>query len=318
MPKLSPTACSASTATTHTAEMSVIFSSKHGFSMPFKHYLTTFASIILLLYGQVSLWAAPNPPAAPKPGCTSLKCHSDRINNANVHPAKLPCQACHKANNTSHPDDKTINFTTTQTACNGCHPEIHDHDYQHPPVAANACLTCHLVHGSKESNYINGQGKLSCYKCHNRVVKEGETHIHGEIAKDRCSSCHTVHGSRYPALLRANYSLDFFNDFTENTYKLCFRCHKIDLLLHPRTSYNTKFRDGKKNLHYIHVNIKSKGRSCSSCHRTHASKLPFLMAESVPFGKWQLPINFKATLTGGTCSPGCHAPESYSRVLGKR
>jgi len=36
--------------------------------------------------------------------------------------------------------------------------------------------------------------------------------------------------------------------------------------------------------------------------------------DSVPFGKWEMPIKFVKNETGGSCSPGCHKPYSYDRV----
>jgi hypothetical protein len=38
-----------------------------------------------------------------------------------------------------------------------------------------------------------------------------------------------------------------------------------------------------------------------------------LIADSVPFGKWSLPLKFVKTETGGSCAPGCHKPQSYDR-----
>jgi len=74
------------------------------------------------------------------------------------------------------------------------------------------------------------------------------------------------------------------------------------------TDEATGFRNGERNLHWVHVNKKTKGRTCRTCHEVHASKRPRLVAESVPFGKrgWRLPLNFEKTETGGSCQPGCH------------
>ena len=279
--------------------------------MVFKKLIISFWAIIFSLHlFHTSVWAGPD-----SSGCTSTQCHETMQEGGSLHPADRQCGQCHETNNSTHPDSATINFSTTTAPCTGCHPEITDHDYLHPPVAAGDCLSCHIVHGQKRNNYINEQEKLFCYNCHNSVVAEGETVLHGEIADNKCTACHTVHGSSYPNLLRGNYSLSFFNDYSDKQYEFCFRCHKVDLLLHPKTSYNTKFRNAKKNLHFVHVNKKTKGRSCSSCHRTHASRLPHLMAGTVPFGDWQLPINFQPMDNGGKCSPGCHGPESYNRSL---
>jgi len=34
----------------------------------------------------------------------------------------------------------------------------------------------------------------------------------------------------------------------------------------------------------------------------------------VPFGAWDMPINFEVQPDGGSCAPGCHDPRSYNRV----
>ena len=75
----------------------------------------------------------------------------------------------------------------------------------------------------------------------------------------------------------------------------------------------TDFRNGEDNLHYLHVKDDTRGRTCRACHATHASDLPKNIRETVPYGMWELPIGFKKTDTGGSCSPGCHLPKSYDR-----
>ena len=37
------------------------------------------------------------------------------------------------------------------------------------------------------------------------------------------------------------------------------------------------------------------------------------MRDSVPYGNWTMPINFKRTETGGSCAPGCHKAFAYDR-----
>lgn len=275
--------------------------------------LSAIISMVLFFTMQTTAWAATN-----AKGCTSEQCHPTMQKNAKTHPIDKQCIQCHKTNKSKHPDKETVNFSIPEHPCNGCHPKILDHDYLHPPVAANDCLKCHLVHGNKRNNYVHEQKTIICYNCHKDVIISGKTVLHGEISDNKCSSCHTTHGSSFPRLLRGSYSLNFFNDYTDKAYQFCFRCHKKDLLIHPRTSYNTKFRDGKKNLHFKHVNKKNKGHSCATCHRTHASTLPHLIAQTVTFGEWQLPINFVPNKNGGKCSPGCHATRSYDRSLVKK
>ena len=75
----------------------------------------------------------------------------------------------------------------------------------------------------------------------------------------------------------------------------------------------TGFRNGTKNLHLVHVADPKRGRTCRACHSTHASTNPMHMAETVPFGNWQMPIDFTRTRTGGSCASGCHRKLSYDR-----
>ncbi len=249
-------------------------------------------------------------PAATAANCQTAKCHL----GLTTHPSASKCLACHSLKAAGHPDKKQKS-TLKAYNCLKCHKTTVDYGYLHAPVAAGDCLSCHNPHASKNSMYIDRQGaKIICYKCHSSVVRKTDTVLHGPVKNDKCQLCHTPHGSYFPNLLKGEYSTKYFNDYTADTYKFCFRCHKIDLLLYPTTSYNTNFRDGKKNLHYLHTH-RPRGIACKLCHRVHASRQPELMADKVKFGDWQMPINFTITKNGGRCLPGCHAARSYNRTI---
>ncbi len=248
--------------------------------------------------------------AAKAASCQTAKCHA----GLTTHPSASKCLACHALKISGHRDKKQKNSLKMYN-CLKCHKTTVDYDYLHAPVAAGDCLTCHNPHASRASMYIDRRGgKIICYKCHSSVVRKTDTMLHGPVKNGKCQLCHTPHGSFFPNLLKDKYSTDFFNDYKPDTYKFCFRCHKIDLLLYPTTSYNTNFRDGKKNLHYLHIH-RPKGIACKLCHRVHASRQPELMADKVQFGGWQMPINFTITKNGGRCLPGCHAARSYDRTI---
>ncbi len=248
--------------------------------------------------------------AAKTTSCQTAECHS----GLTTHPPASTCLACHALKNSAHPG-KNQRSTLKAYNCLKCHKTTVDYDYLHAPVAAGDCLTCHNPHASRDSMYIDRLGaKIICYKCHSSVVRKTDTMLHGPVKDDKCQLCHTPHGSFFPNLLKDKYSTKFFNDYKPDTYQFCFRCHKIDLLLYPTTSYNTNFRDGKKNLHYLHTH-RPKGIACKLCHRVHASRQPELMADKVQFGDWQMPINFTITKNGGRCLPGCHAAKSYDRTI---
>ncbi|MBZ0156111.1 MAG: cytochrome c3 family protein [Alphaproteobacteria bacterium] len=128
-----------------------------------------------------------------------------------------------------------------------------------------------------------------------------------------CTSCHDPHGSPEPKLLVKGLSSEFYLQYSDNEYQLCFSCHNRELLQYPDTSHTTGFRDGDRNLHYLHVNKKDKGRNCKACHTMHRGVLPKLIADKVLFGKWELSMHFVKTETGGSCSPGCHKNYHYDR-----
>jgi Zn-finger protein len=137
---------------------------------------------------------------------------------------------------------------------------------------------------------------------------------HGPIAQGDCSACHMVHGGNQDNLLILPYAVGFYQQFTNDNYALCFQCHDISLVTTPSPDKETSFRDGSRNLHAVHVDRGKQGRSCRACHNVHASRFPTLIADSVSFGEWKLPINYQKTDTGGSCAPGCHKPASYDRL----
>jgi hypothetical protein len=80
----------------------------------------------------------------------------------------------------------------------------------------------------------------------------------------------------------------------------------------------TNFRDGDRNLHFLHVNKEKRGRTCRACHEVHASAYPLQLREKVPYGKWMMPLNYKKRESGGSCHPGCHELEAYDRDAAPR
>lgn len=270
-------------------------------------------TICLFFLSFVVLLQRPIVCVAATPACSTDQCHS----GLSTHPDKKECSTCHKeiAQSASHPQPGRKTFTTDNTPCLDCHQKVTAEARLHPPVAAGDCKVCHSPHAKDTTTLLKKSGLELCNECHLPVLTGEEPFLHGDIKTGGCLACHLPHGSPYPQLLKDNYSTAYYNDYDSNHYKLCFRCHKIDLLLYPKTSYNTDFRDGKNNLHFIHVNKQLKGLACKNCHVTHAGFKEKLMMDAVRFGTWQMPINFSTTANGGSCAPGCHTPESYDRRL---
>lgn len=242
---------------------------------------------------------------------------------------KGDCTQCH----TPHASDHIkILKAPPQALCTSCHKDIAEKAQsatkKHTPVGdERSCLNCHVPHGSAHPKQLADKPTSSCLECHKKPIVLDKTrtiaampelavdtlHKHGPIKDENCAACHTVHGGNLDRLLTQPYSKEFYQPFSEAAYALCFQCHKKEVLLSTAGHDQTNFRDASRNLHAVHLDRGKQGRSCRACHTPHTSKNESMIAESVAFGNWPLPINFKPTPTGGSCAPGCHKPQTYDR-----
>lgn len=268
-----------------------------------------------------------------------LSCHDDfarrMLAAAVVHPPvqKEPCTSCHDPHSSAAPN---LLKQAMPGLCVGCHKELgkqmQNAKFPHKPVLqGKLCGSCHSSHFSKAKGLLSATDERSfCLACHNtdklgtpplsNMQKElaGKKNLHAPVQKGRCSSCHNPHGSDYPRLLTGNYPREFYAPFKQESYSFCLRCHDKNMLNFAETSLYTKFRDGNRNLHYLHVNG-PKGRSCRACHEPHGSDSQKLFgAEGARFGEWRVRSRFQASATGGSCSPGCHRRYSYDRNARKK
>jgi predicted CXXCH cytochrome family protein len=263
-----------------------------------------------------------------------LECHQDmraRLAKARFrHEAdSTGCLDCHSPHMS---DQRYLLTSSVPELCGKCHEKtVRDQKTavsKHSPVTEDsACMNCHNPHAAQESNLLLADGLDICLKCHDKPVKKdnqefadmkkllaSNPYLHGPIQNRDCSACHNPHGSPYVDLLTDQYTQSFYAPFFISNYALCFRCHDAGLATQEHTTSTTEFRDGDRNLHFVHVNRESHGRTCRSCHDVHASTTPQLIGPTVPFGTWQLPIKFEKTKDGGSCTPGCHEAEKYSRL----
>jgi predicted CXXCH cytochrome family protein len=266
-----------------------------------------------------------------------LECHKDmsrRLTNAKFRhkAAATECTGCHSP----HMSDQRAMLTSPFPGlCGKCHEKtIRDQQMaavKHSPFTEErACMNCHDPHIAQESNLLLADGLDICLKCHDKPVKTEKQEFadmkkllaanpfpHGPIQNRDCSACHNPHSSPYFRLLTNQYSQGFYAPFFISNYDLCFRCHDAALATEEHTASATEFRDGDRNLHFVHVNKASHGRTCRSCHEDHAGTNSKLIAATVPFGTWKLPVKFENTKNGGSCVPGCHAGEKYDRLSAK-
>lgn len=216
--------------------------------------------------------------------------------------------------------------------CTSCHEPVKtaalEAKFPHEVVVeGDACLYCHTAHGGDMAALMRDKPVNFCLSCHTddmrdddgKLLVEGVADMldpnkvkHGPVTDGMCGGCHNVHGSEYVSLLAKPYPEKFYAPFNVDNYELCFSCHDNQLVLTEQARGLTNFRNGDTNLHFVHVN-KEKGRTCRSCHSTHASKFDVHIRESVPFGNWSLPINYSKTQDGGSCAPGCHQELAYDR-----
>lgn len=267
-------------------------------------------------------------------------CHKDTqytmVNAPFVHePAKKDCTECHD----SHTSDYEFHLKKPiEQLCLDCHTglgdAISDATTSHAAVfTGESCANCHDPHASGRPNLLRDRQTTLCLACHNQPVKaadgrtipdmtasvSGKHFLHGPVESGDCSACHNVHGSIHTRLLRQDFPTGFYANFDLQDYALCFSCHPQDLVLAETTTSLTDFRDGDRNLHFLHVNRDEKGRSCKTCHEIHGSDLPRHIATNVPFDNspWLMPIEFERLPDGGKCAPGCHVAMTYHRTPGE-
>lgn len=263
-----------------------------------------------------------------------LKCHADfqkSLKEAPVsHPPVKdgPCTSCHNPHGTAY------NFFVKKKLpdlCTECHVKIGKHlaavKVPHKPVTEEGgCSNCHSAHFAQAKGLLPFDEMTTCLTCHGKdnlgtpplrnIKKElaGKNFLHGPVKKGECKACHNPHGSDHFRMLKGSYPSNMYAPYQEGIYGACLECHDKNLLRFADTTVYTRFRNGNRNLHYVHVVINRKGRTCRTCHEPHASTGEKLInKEGARFGEWKIPINFKMNSTGGSCAPGCHRELKYDR-----
>jgi predicted CXXCH cytochrome family protein len=257
---------------------------------------------------------------------------SDRGTLAHVHEALLEqgCGACHTGHGGSQP---ALLALSVQDTCRNCHEEIFDgigsaHSVHAAFEGEDSCIECHSPHASTFDSLLLARGSELCLGCHDEPLAKQDggdvanilevltssTNLHGPVAAGDCAVCHVAHYSSERALLRRGYPSEIYADISSTSYALCFECHDRGLV-ENELSHDTWFRDGDRNLHFVHVN-REKGRACDICHASHGSQRKALLREEFPFGpaRWPMPIDFEATESGGSCASACHERKTYDRT----
>ena len=265
-----------------------------------------------------------------------ISCHppiAKLLKKPQVHTAVkvLGCTACHDP----HSEDNELRLRMPRKEiCFMCHPdkkqETENVKNKHGAVfIRDRCLNCHNPHGSDHpKNLVAPTPMEVCLSCHDKVMVREEDGAfiknmaklfaenkdpHGPNQWGDCAMCHNPHGSDNYRMLRGPFPSTFYTSFSPDKY-ICFMCHDPTPFLEKETTASG-FRNGKKSLHWVHVN-KEKGITCRDCHDWHATNgLPHHIREFTEvFGKVRFPLNYTPTENGGFCGPLCHPRRGYDRV----
>lgn len=267
-----------------------------------------------------------------------LKCHvrtgTDIDSRPVVHaPALGDCGVCHAPHATDNP---AVLIQAPAKLCTECHQDIahkvETASTQHGAVTGNrACTNCHEPHAGNFSSLLKEPASTLCYQCHDQTIRlpdgtsltnmkklvESGHGVHGAISERGCVECHEIHGGGHRRLLTNEFPSATYYPFAQSSYALCFGCHDRQLVVEPRTTTATSFRNGDVNLHSVHVMDAKKGRSCGVCHDAHTASRDHTVRDNVQFGPkgWRLPIRFERLPEGGKCAGACHAPFEYNRTI---
>jgi len=251
------------------------------------------------------------------PSAEQLRAKAPHVGNGKYLHKPLEEGKCLDCHNPHSSDYKfLVPAASVAELCRKCHEKNENVKNPHEPFAEGKCTLCHSSHSSNYRYLLIDKQRPLCFSCHEDTKAELDSFkfIHVPTVDRECGVCHEPHGSNYYRLLNKTYPSEFYAPFDISSYDLCFSCHKEGLVLIKDTESLTDFRNGKTNLHHLHVNMPERGRTCRACHATHASDEPKHLREGVPYGRWEIPMQFEKTETGGGCSPGCHKPRAYDRI----
>ena len=136
----------------------------------------------------------------------------------------------------------------------------------------------------------------------------------------RCGDCHGSdfvggprgpHGSSYRYILSKPYPASSLPQVATSD-ELCFSCHTFDVYANPGApaavrAFSRFNAPGAVAGHAEHVGTNSV--PCYACHVTHGAAF---QGHLIATGRSPGIMAFTETPAGGTCTPTCHAPQSYT------
>ncbi len=132
------------------------------------------------------------------------QCHADQKAQFNmpihhkVNEGLLKCSDCHDVHGTFLANNLKSTEDQNQV-CTKCHTDVRGpFVFEHAPVRAEGCVTCHTPHGSQNPRLLNAPSIATlCNQCHSPLSAGG---VHGldpgSTTVTPCITCHTmIHGS---------------------------------------------------------------------------------------------------------------------------
>jgi len=294
------------------------------------------ANYILILIIILFTLLAGNKPVVTTKQQDCLSCHSVLIQNSVVHPdLATSCDICHTPSGEEHPKAGLKGFSLSEklpTLCFNCHSDIQAGfdtlSIVHGPLKDKvSCINCHNPHSSPESRLLRYSAGNLCLTCHNKTIRTDSSvignigqvisrakSVHSPVESGECTTCHNPHFSEKKLLLTGNFPESQYVKAEIDKFDLCFMCHDADLFNARDTESGTNFRNGKVNLHFIHVNS-DKGRNCNMCHDVHGAQNLKLIRDKVKYGSWEMTIKFTGEDDGGSCLTACHSEKKYNRKV---
>jgi predicted CXXCH cytochrome family protein len=206
---------------------------------------------------------------------------------------------------------------TGKATCVGCHDPHRSPNRRllrselHAPVKAGTCEKCHRSDG-KLRIPIN---RDFCFLCHERAAFARPV-AHDPVRKARCLDCHDPHGGGRVRLLRGGYTLEREAQRGQKDYAICLTCHDRSRLLEGTGAEKTRFADGERNLHALHVLATGrrseraageKGLTCRNCHEAHSANTAALTRTELDCGaSLCMKMEYRRTEVGGECMASCH------------
>lgn len=245
-------------------------------------------------------------------------------------PATEACTDCHNPHNSMEPALLATEMVDLCTRCHaGIKQQVTSAKVKHDAVTTGKkCSNCHNPHAANVEKLLIALPFDLCVNCHSKdgmTADDGRAMTnfkkwldenkvwHDPVKAKDCSACHRTHGGENFRLLVGPYPEKFYAPYDKKLYALCYGCHNDRVVSEPETTTLTGFRDGSRNLHFVHVN-KERGRTCRACHEVHASKQDHHIREGVPYGPkgWMLKVGFTKLPNGGSCAKTCHDTKTYN------